>query len=212
MIPVSTRYLTPLVVLLALTAIPVGVHGVGTLKSDDCRDPQAFQATQGIPGSEPDLAATPWVSRSLVQWSVGSIWIGPDHRRELRYRIFRTYDSSDLYNYPLKFLGRPFDPDRTDFSWRETNGERIPVYVASLQRRGAVQLAIYMFVAGADAVSSPLRMELGSALPKLLGGARPSTLMMVSGSAPRKQRQEIEQAAVDWLASALAYYREVCLP
>jgi hypothetical protein len=124
----------------------------------------------------------------------------------------RSYDASDLYNYPLKFLGRPFDPDGTEFSWREAKGERIPVHIASLQRRGAVQLAIYVFVAGAGAVASPLRMELESALPQLLSGARPSTLLMVSGVVSRQQRHEVEEAAVEWLASALRYYREVCLP
>ncbi len=213
MIPLSPRYLPPLLVLLVLAAIPVTIHGVGVLRSDDCRDPEALQSTERIPGSQPDPSAREWFSRALVQWSVGGVRIGPGGRQELRYRIVRSYDAGELYNYPLKFVEQPFDPDRTEFSWREAQGERLPVYVASLHRRGRwVQLAIYMFVAGSGPVASPLRTELESTLPQLLSGSRPSTLLMVSGIAPRQRRQEIEAAAVDWLASALAYYREVCLP
>ena len=213
MIPLSTRYLLPLLALLVLAAIPVTIHGVGVLRSDDCRDPEALQATERIPGSQPDPSAREWTATPLVQWSVGEVRIGPGGRPGLRYRIVRSYDASDLYDHPLKFLKQPFDPDRTAFSWREAKGERLPVYVASLHRRGRwVQLAIYMFVAGSGPVASPLRTELESTLPQLLSGSRPSTLLMVSGFAPRQRRQEVEETAVDWLASALAYYREVCLP
>ncbi len=212
MIPLSTRYLPPLLVLLVLAAIPVTIHGVGTLRSDDCRDAEAFLATERIPGSRPDPRVREWISKSLVQWSVGGIRIGPEGSKEIRYRIVRSYDASDLYNYPLKFLGRPFDPDRTEFAWRDAKGERLPVYVATMHRHGAVQLAVYMFVARAGPVASPLRMELESALPRLIFGSRPSTLLMVSGIAPSGRRQEIEEAAVDWLGSALTYYREVCQP
>ena len=212
MIPLSPRYLPPLLVLLVLAAIPVTIHRAGVLQSDDCRDPEALQATERIRGSRPDPSARERISNALVQWSVGGVRIGPGGRQELRYRIVRSYDASDLYNDPLKFLEQPFDPDRTEFSWRETRGERLPVYVATLHRGGWVQLAVYMFVAGSGPVASPLLMELESALPQLLSGSRPSTLLMVSGIAPRQRRQEIEPAAVEWLASALAYYREVCLP
>ena len=95
---------------------------------------------------------------------------------------------------------------------RETQRERLPVYVATLHRRDWVQLVVYMFVAGSGPVASPLLMELESALPQLLSGSRPSTLLMVSGMARQQRWQVAEAAAVDWLASALDYYREVCLP
>ncbi len=212
MIPLSPRYLPPLLVLLVLAAIPVTIHRAGVFQSDDCRDPEALQATERIPGSQPDPSAREWISKTLVQWSVGGVRIRPGGRQQLRYWIVRSYDGSDLYSYPLKFLGQPFDPDRTEFSWRETQGERLPVYVATLHRRDWVQLVVYMFVAGSGPVASPLRMELESALPKLLFGSRPSTLLMVSGMARQQRWQVAEAAAVDWLASALDYYREVCLP
>jgi hypothetical protein len=213
-IPLSPRYLPPLLVLLVLAAIPVTIHRVGVMRFDDCRDPEALQATERIPGSQPDPNAPEWTAKALVQWSVGAIRIGPGGGPELRYRIVRSYDASDLYTYPLKFLDASFavDPDRTEFAWREAQGERLPVYVATLHRRDWVQLAIYMFVAGSGPVASPLRMEIESALPQLLSGTRPSTLLMVSGVVSRQQRHEVEAAAVEWLASALGYYREVCLP
>ena len=214
MTPVSPRYLPPLLVLLVLAAIPVTIHGVGVLRFDDCRDPEAFQATERIPGSQPDPNAPAWILKGLVQWSVGAVRAGPGGGQDLRYRIVRSYDASDLYTYPLKFLGPSFslDPDRTEFAWREAQGERLPVYVATLHGRDRVQLAIYMFVAGSGPVASPLRMEIEFALPQLLSGSRPSTLLIVSGIVPRQQRHEVEEAAVDWLASALSYYREACLP
>jgi hypothetical protein len=212
-IPLSTRYLVALLFLLVLAAIPVTIHGMGVLRSDDCRDPEALQATERIPGSRPYPNARKWTATPLVQWSVGGVRNGPGGATELDYRIVRSYDAGDLYSFPLKFLNQPFDPDRTEFSWRETRGERLPVYVASSHRRGWwVQLAIYVFIAGSEPVASPLRTELESALPQLLSGSRPSTLMMVSGIAPRRRRQEIEAAAIDWLASAVTHYREVCLP
>ncbi len=212
MIPLSTRYLVALLVLLVLAAIPVTIHGMGVLRSDDCRDPEALQATERIPGSRPYPNARKWIATPLVQWSVGGVRNGSGGATELDYRIVRSYDASDLYNYPLKFVEQPFDPDRTEFAWRDAKGERLPVYVATLHRHGSVQLAVYMFVARAGPVASPLRMELESALPQLIFGSRPSTLLMVSGIVSSGWRQEIEEVAVDWLGSALTYYREVCQP
>jgi hypothetical protein len=207
MTPVSTRLVPAALPLALLAAVLVAFAERTDRRWDECRDPVALLDTDRIAGSHQERELTGRYGAGLFQFSDGRVepalaWS--------RYQVIRSARPFDLQHEPLSSMRYPIVPDTTRLEWLDVDGTRVPIRLAYLQATDAVHLVGYLFVYDGEPVTSPLPRQLATALPQLVRGTRPLTLLRVdlmdAGSDPGRS----ERAARDWLASAWRAYREAC--
>ncbi len=212
MTPVSPRYLPHVVALLALALAPVFALQVRGPRPDPCADPEALRDVAPIPGSvlveeheAPEL-------EGVFQWTEGGFADPDSGGRRMAFHVVRSTDPRTVYEYPTSFVAEynEVEPYRASLEWIQRDGERLPVWWVRVRSLGLERVVAYTFVFDGRPVAHPVRAQLASAVPQLLEGRLPMTLLLADGYAARNDREGVEAAVASWLARAWRRHREVC--
>ena len=227
----SSKYSLAMVGLLALAAVLRLALLRDARGPDVCRSPQAIKATSLIPGTVALGERLEALDSETFQWSEGQFANPLLPRNPMEFQIVRSYDAPKLYGNPLR-LGERNGPgaieelatsgarsDRMqpeDLRIREVGveGVNVPIHVAwdhTQAPRGPSRLVAWTFVYENRPVRAPLARQILGALPLVIGGPRPLTLVTVSGIATRETSERVEDAAAAWLADAWRYIAHSCV-
>jgi len=205
-IALSPRFAGAAIALLAAAALPVCYHALAAPVTDDCANPQAFFGAARIGGAS---------MAPLGGWMEG--FEGGDGRlsETSEYRIYvrvvRTFSPSLMQVSPMRF---GFDETLHLHPGRvrrlEAGDAVLPVHWIFVEGPEATRIEAYSFVQGGVPVSSPLRSGLALALPQLVGGTRPVTVLIASGAATVDGRAAFTRAAERWFVSAWQQLEAAC--
>lgn len=166
---VSTRYLVPLAVALAIATVPTVIHNYAGVTVDDGLHARGLNVrVQGAPGVQ--TARKPeWVKRRLASddWQERRYSIGG---REVVLFIGRSYDPKALYHHPELALAYGMDFESRGVV--ELNG--VPSH--ALVGRTRPNLALYVLHANDSFVADPVRFQIRNATTGLFRGRAPMTL------------------------------------
>ena len=206
----STTYALPLLVLLLLAAIPIWLHVLRGDGPDDCADPQKLFDVAGIPRSR--LTVERAHNQGFVQRSEG-LAPGPREATDIKFRIFRSYDRQDLILNPVRSLPDSYQiaMHPSELHWVDVGGERLPVYLQNVASMADMRVVAYFFVYRSRPLAHPFRAQLASALPSLLSGSPPLTLVSATTLGTRRDAQSLESAVLAWMGHAWEWYRSVCV-
>jgi len=204
----SPRFALPVIILMLAAALPVWLHFVSAPTRDDCADPRAFFGAGRIGGAD----VVPLGRRGRRYQGVEAAFRGASGGK-LRLRVLRTYDPSPLLASPFRVGFAPGLYLLPGELRQLTAGEHaLPVRWHATETQGAVAFEAYGYVHGGIPSSNPLGSGLRLAWEQLIHGARPVTVLIVSGSAPVAARAGLEREAEGlfvraWrqLAAACAY-------
>jgi hypothetical protein len=214
----STRYVPHIVALIAITAVPTLLHHAHRLDVDGCADPSALLVAPGrlAEGAGPDAARAAHYTKmwGAENWSHGVVpLLSPSSR--LESLVVRSFDPKVVYHWPETRVasGRP---DRRVLQEAGRNGRTLPIhhpfYDSVDSRRGTVRVARYLLAYHAEPVSNAYRAQLLAAPVELVTGRQPMWLFFVYGDVSPEEREEAEEAALDWLFSAWDRYQAACAP
>ena len=166
---VSTRYVVPLIVVLAIGMVPTLIHSYAGITVDDglrARDLNVrIQGASGVQTSrKPD-----WVKRRLASddWQERRYTIDG---REVILFIGRSYDPKALYHHPELALAYGID-----FKSRGiVDLDGVPLY--ALAGRAQPNLAMYALHSNDSFVADPVRFQIRNATTGLFRGRPPMTL------------------------------------
>ena len=166
---VSTRYLAPLAVVLAMAMVPTLIHSYAGVTVDDgmrARDLVVrVDAARGVETTrKPE-----WVKRRLSSedWQERRYVIDG---REVVLFIGRSYDPKALYHHPE--LALAYGIDFVSRGVVDVNG--LPVH--ALAGRGQPHVALYALHADGGFVADPVRFQIRHATSGLFRGRTPMTL------------------------------------
>ena len=126
--------------------------------------------------------------------------------------MVRDFELFSLWLHPTQpFVGK-FVPDTERLVWLDTGAGKLWVHVEYKYSGSRRKLAAYAYLYGLDPVENPLWAALQDSFRAVVGGTRPLTLLLVSGSSPRGRLPMLEASGLRWLAAAFERYREVCGP
>ena len=200
---VSTRYVVPLAVVLAIGMVPTLIHSYAGVTVDD--GVRAHDLNVRIQGaSAPETSRKPdWVKRRLASedWQERRYSIGG---REVVLFIGRSYDAKALYHHPELALAYGIDFESRGI----VDLKGVPVH--ALSGRTQPNLAMYALHADDSFVADPVRFQLRNATSGLFRGRLPMTLFFAlergaeaNDGLERTGAARVLQAAVDEFVQAL---------
>lgn len=210
MIQPSGNYGAPLLALLVVASLP-GIAALrGSHGADPCRAPDALKATSLIPGTTALGERLESFTAATFQWSEGEVANPVFEDQPLQFQIIRSYDGAYLYERPTQFAGDKLEPEHASVRDLDASGERLPIHIVWDHTVSPSRLVAYFFVFDNRPVRSPLFAQLRHAVGLAVGGPRPTTLVLLSGTATPATAERAERAAVDWLARAWPFVAEAC--
>jgi hypothetical protein len=205
-IALSPRFAGAAIALFAAAALPVGYHALAAPIHDDCANPEAFFDAPRIGGADMEPLGG-WM-RDL-EGGEGRLPDGRGYR--VAVRVVRTFSPSLLNASPLRF---GFDDALYlrpgEVRWLEAGDAVLPVHWISYEGRDATRFEAYSFVRDGVPVSNPFRSGLALALPQLVGGTRPITVLIASGAAVPDGRAASARAAERWFVRAWQQLEAAC--
>lgn len=210
MIALSRKHSLPMLVLLALTLLPVVVHSYFGFRTDDCAHPDVILGGC-YAASADDGRRAAWMKETLdaESWCEGTI---PTDLPgvNLDVRIVRSYDPKKLYHNPELAFMRGYSVKSKGIDLMEAGLEKIPIHRLHFDPdRGSV-FGAYLMVYNSKPVANPYTSQVLSFLPQLLSGSRPMTLYFVSGAAAPGALEPIKRAGIQWLVQSWQRYGEAC--
>lgn len=205
----SSRFARPLVVVLAIAAVPIVLSVVAPRRVDDCVNPARLLDPRLIDETSRPLPDEPWYEARSKDRVNGTI--PPKSRREsfLEFSIMRGWGLPGRFLQPIP-VGR-LEPDRKEILWVESGGREIPIHKVSQQIESETRFAHYMFVYDGEPVLGAFTSRVRSAVHELLTGGRPITVLRIVGRAgSRLSLKPMETRAEEWLAAAWEHYEESC--
>lgn len=212
MIPISTRYTTPLIGLLLPVAIVVLAQTYWVSPADDCVLPWALRDTDRIAGSRNVKQIAGKLRGTILQWSEGEFPVEGVDVQPLKFRILRSSSPKQLYRAPANFLREDINVDRTELQWLSSGDVELPVHVVYGHTDYEIQMGFYLFVYDGRPVENPYLAGLMGAPSQWIGGRLPLTLFTISGAANAHFFEATDALAKQWLVAGFEYYREVCSP
>lgn len=213
MIEASTRYVPHIAALIVLAAIPTLLHSLGRFDVDDCANSQGLLAPPDVDhaamlsAGERHRIDTYW---GAGNWSAGTLG-GEGPGASLRYVIVRSFDPKTVYHWPE---GRVLDHRHSSRGLEEVEGPggvQLPVHRAFYEPRGAdTTVVAYLLVYDSQAVANPYLAQILAGPKQVLLGRRPMWLFLVYGEVEKSAREDAEQRAREWLASAWERHRTAC--
>lgn len=189
----STRYVAPVCVLLALALVPTIIHSyAGDTEHDGLSAAAIPMILEGYAGRATDRNETwgarrfdshDWIERHYVQPG-----------EDVRVTVIRSYDAKALYHHPELAVAYG-----TSFVGLETRRFRarpeIPVFV--LEPAPGVRAAgLYVLHSGGEFVEAPIRYQFRTAAELLFSKRKPMTLFFVlDADAPVSGDVEDSEAA-----------------
>jgi len=212
MIPLSGRYLVPVVALLALALVPVAARHAGGRLDDSCAVPAGLYEVSEIPNSQFERqhpAPGRWVSR-VIQWSQGSLETKlPAGASPLKFDVIRSYSSLDLYAWSRNVLTPDYYVTPVDITSVDAGGEVLPVMI---HRNADEGFAAMLFLDAGRPTANPIASSLRRALRNPLAPATTSTIFSVRTPNPLGDARFREEDATRWLRDAWLFYRATCIP
>lgn len=208
----STRYVAPLLALLAFGLLAVWAYSYGGFRSDDCVDSAALLETAWFEGmkrdEEPKRKPPSWLFQSIG----GTVATRAPRISPLRFRILRSFEPELLYGDPVNFLlqSTDFASAEPTLEWIGSGDDQMPVHEVFAEAPGAARIGAYMFLYDSRPVADPFLALLSTALERVPTGPRPLTLVTVSVRFSSPLRDTAKQLAEEWLVSAWQHYRSVC--
>ncbi len=212
MIALSSRYAAAIAALAIVAAVPVAVHSRGRRDVDDCADSGALRATLLITGSRPESSDRE-LKPGVLMRSEGRVEPRlSDSVAPLRFAVRRGFAPASVTSQPSRMVVSRLEAQSQEVRQLERGDVRLPVHWLEERTRGRPTFAAHFYVYENSPVEGPYRALLGSALRRLVGGARPLTVFAVGGSAPGPLAEAAHRQAEDWLFAAWDHYRSVCMP
>lgn len=206
MTALSPRFAAAAAALFLAAAVPVWFHALSAPTYDDCRDPDRFFAATRLGGAQMEVAK----HRSRASRATEGR-LHARTRNAVRVRAFRTYEPSRLYASPMSF---GFDsmsylvPRET--RWLETGDDILPVHWSSYEMEGIVHIEAYAYIQGGMPTWHPLQSGVALALPQLVEGTRPLTVLIVSGTGRPDEVPALEVAVEGWFVDAWRQLKVSC--
>ena len=198
---ISTRFLAPISLLLAVAAIPTVIHSYRDSNVHDGRTARAIPLTlageAGVPTkrrpgwAEDRFSATDWTERRYGT-------------PEVKLFVGRSFDPKRLYHHPE--LAVDYGPSYRDGGIvRLSARPDVPFHtlISSGDNRGRV--AIYALHADHGYIEDPIRFQLRSAFQMLFSGRTPMTLFFAAQDLPPERPVETSRAATLLLAAIAAF-------
>ena len=211
MIALESRHVPVVLVLAVLLLLPLVRARFDVRRTDDCARPDALRELGRVPGG---LAAEERWDRydeDLRQWTEVEL-AGNGRGVALRGALLRSYQASDLYTRPPRFLLGTFEAGEREVETVQAGDVELPIQSirdATHRRNG---IASWLFVYDGEPVRHPILAQLASAPEQVWSGARPLSLLIVAGTVPRGREEAARERARDWLVEAFAHHREACAP
>ena len=206
---ISTRYLPGLLALLALALVPVVVQSYAGRQDEDCGDVAQLLDTGRIPGGEP-IGPVDERGITVAQFAQGRLRDRQPGLPVLGYQVLRSFEPLRLALKPTRGLVNSILFLPPELRWIEADGERLPVHVTTDPSSTEVRFASYLLVYQSRPVVSLLGAQLRSAVPQIVGGTRPLTILLAGGSAPGYRLEESLRVSERWLAAAWRHHRDAC--
>lgn len=207
---ISTRYATPVCVLVGLALVPTLIHSYGGVVVDDSRRAARIPTTLAAFSSEPADRNPNWGRRHFES----DDWI------ERRYTaaqgsgvltVVRSYDLKRLYHHPEIEIVEGADFERSRTLTVDARPEVPLVVLETGLERGPV--VFYALHYGDGFVSDPIRFQLRIAAELLFYGRRAMTLFMVQDANVDADADLSQRPAVALLYSAIdAFLAETAPP
>ncbi len=206
MIPLSRRYLTPLVALLLLAWIPVAIRQAGGNRDDSCANPAGLYEVSDIPRSEferqhPHAAI---IVPSALQWSQGYVDVAGADGHVLKFDLVRANSALELYAWSRKALSADYYMEPAQQVMLEAGSDTLPVLI---QRNSGTGFAAMLFVDTDRPTARPIATSLRRSAASPAGPVEPSTLFFVR-TPPSSPLPEEE--ALRWIRDAWRFYRATC--
>lgn len=200
----TTRFAIPVVMLLALAAVPTVIHSYRDSTVSDGKTVQAIPmrldgelgavTTRRAGWGEERFTATDWTER---------------HYRGTRVRLFmgRSFDSKRLYHHPELAVDYGHDyetgtiihlPQRPD----------VPIHVLRGSAAGGRRLALYALHYDGGYVADPIRFQLRTSLELLFSKRKSMTLFFATQDLGPNEAVESSAAASVLLAAMKAFEQQ----
>ena len=201
----STRFAPPVLVLLALAAVPTVIHSYMDSAAPDGRATAAIPARlDGETGvatkrraswGEDRLGATDWFERRYA---------GPP---EVKLAVARSYDAKKLYHHPELAIdyGPGYVPATTI---RLASRPEVPVHVLRGSQNDGRRLALYTLHYAEGYVEDPILFQLRASFSALFSRKRAMTIFFAAQDLPKGGEVESSRAATLLLAAMDAFEQQ----
>lgn len=183
---ISTRYATPVIILLALALIPTILHSYINARTDDGKSAHNISTTLGNFTSTPSKRNTRW-GMDLFD---SEDWLERDYQNQKsdKIRLFaaRSYNHKRIYHHPELALTHGHSLNKKEIINLPGHPE-IPVHIFN-NANNSIHVA-YVLLYNDEFVESPIKHQLGDSLRLLVNAQKPMTLFYASqiGLAPDTQ-------------------------
>ena len=211
-IAVSQRFAPAVAALALLTSVPTVWHAFAAPVSDSCLDARAFFEAESIAGGRVSGRDRGTGDPNGTRWLEGTIASGSARVGALRFRIYRTFEPVDLYgSSAVRGLDASFpSSEATVLEELDVDGVRLPVHWLSDRFGPNLRVRAHAFIHDGAPVAHPFTPGIAGALPQLLSGTRPVTLLLVQGVSGVEAGAEMERSIRAWLGAAWRHYRRSC--
>jgi hypothetical protein len=176
---ISSRFLVPVSLLLALTLVPTVVHYYVAITPDDGLTVQAINIELDRVRAGSTARRAGWVEDTFASkdWLENS-YTDADGRKVLLF-VARSFDLKRLYHHPEIGLLRGADFDREKVI-KAASMPEIPIHF--LRKRSGAGAAAYVLLFDGEFVDNPIAMQLKTSFEMLFSASKPLTLFFVYDS------------------------------
>jgi hypothetical protein len=211
MIPLASRGAIPLLIAVTLMVVPVLYLEMNKRHTAWCNDPEATLADRVMP----DVATQETASTSfggLAGETSGTLalpgtWLTPP-----RFRIARSFSLDQYYFVPRRTFITPYLDDRLESFDVEVDGVELPLHLRVDESLKLSRATLYFYVLAGRPVRGSFFGSLAQALPQLLRGRLPLTMVLVQGSSAFEDEAVNRATLIDWTQRAWTHYDEACDP
>jgi len=210
-ISASPRYAWPVVALALLAAVPVWIHAARRPVHDPCAAATQLAGLSRIGGMSVSTREVQAARPGAVVLEGGASTL-PRGVDDLGFRLERSFEPEAVYGLASvrRFGSQYFVDLPVDLIALDTETGPIPVnWIESVQDQ-LFRLRAHVFVLDRKAVASPFLEGLGLAVPQLLGGTRPVTVLAFRAEGTAIQAEVMRERARKWLRGAWADYGRLC--
>ena len=198
---VSTRYVVPVLVLLALAAVPTVIHSYRDSTVDDGRSARAIPMVLAGEAGAPTTRRAGWGEDRFSS----SDWTERRYGTpEVKLFVGRSFDPKRLYHHPE--LAVDYGPSyRSDGVIRLPARPDVPLHVLTTAEGGRGRIAVYALHADGVFVEDPIRFQLRSSFDLLFSRRTAMTLFFAAQDVPPDRPVESSRAAALVLAAIDAF-------
>lgn len=212
MIALSSRYALPVLVLAALTAIPIGWHAAVAPIAEPCRDAAALLASEQIGDGRVTQRSLALEGPRGTSRISGEVVPTTPSVYSMLFRISRGFVPSTFYGSgEVHLLDNTFALDAAaDLIGLDAGDVRLPVHWLEDTLGSNFRVRAHFYVFDGRPVEYPFAAGIALAGRQLLGGTRPVTLFMFRAEGRAIATDAMRRDTGDWLRAAWEHYGEVC--